>query len=242
VEPVNRVPHAVVLMFLAVAPAIAQNVEVRHHYDATSRRIGASYRVTEIFSMPNETEDRRIFLLEDNEAGDRVLLTETRDYLRQTDSYEILDLQTKERIAAIVQWPYKSATRNETIEEMRAAPAVDPPITLESGGVSVSARESEWETPNGRERRSSLRRAATSQFLERLERMRPIIGASGMLTSFCAALLKFVLYHEACNGPIRFEPAPPDCDFDAAFRYKCSDAQKARVRQAAESKTLLRSY
>lgn len=234
---------AITVIVCCIAASLhAQPVEVRHHYRAASSRIGNSYGVTEIFAMPNETEDRSTFLLQDDIAGDRLLFTQTRDYLKQISEYEIVDLQTKERLVAIVQWPYKSATRKETIEEMRAMPAVDPTITLETGGVSVMAKESEWETPIGRERRSSLRRAATSQFLERLERLRPIIGASGKLTSFCAALLKFVLYHEACTGPVRFEPAQPDCDFDAAFRYKCSDAQKAKVQEAAKSKALLQAY
>lgn len=240
-----RAAVVVLLILLAgAAPGNAQNVEVRHHFAASDKRIGATYRVTEIFGMPNDTEDRHTFLVEDTVAGDRLLLTQLRDYLKQTGSYEIMDLQTKERVTATVQYPYKSVTRKETIEEMRNldVSTLTPQITIELSGVSAPVVESEWEGAQGRERRSALRRGATAQFLERMERLRPLLGSRGSLSSFCAALLKFVLYHEACNGPVAFVAAAPDCDFDRAFRYSCSDKQKARVKAAAAEKKILGAY
>lgn len=165
-------------------------------------------------------------------------LTYTRDYLDQTSVLEILDLQTKEYVRATSTFPFKSATREETIKEARANPALfeshDPFNIIELNGVAAEAKDSEWTTMKTRDRRSNLRRAASAQFLERLERLRSIV-AKDPLRLFCAGLLRYVLYNEPCASSVTVTQEHGDCDFDALFHYACSDRQKGRLKDAIAS-------
>lgn len=209
--------------------------EVRRHYSFGSSP--ATYRVTAIARSPNNTEDRNLFLVEDVN-GDRLTIEHRRDYLEQTSVHEIVDLQTKEFVRATVRLPFKSATREETIKEYRANPSLfegtDAPVMIELNGVSAQAKETDWLGAKMREQRSTLRRAATAQFLERLERLRAV-GGSDHLQIFCTELLRYVLYNEACSSSLQVVQVHGDCAFDASFRYACSDQQKARLKKAIES-------
>lgn len=229
------------LMALAIAPiAGAQQygaLEARHHYRYSNEQSGLRYRATKIFRLPNNTESSETWLFED-ESGKRMTLVETRDYLRQTKVLEITDLETKDVARVTVQFPFKATTLQETIVEGRAwlaTESIDLPMTLEVNGVSFAAKESEWKSErHTRNARSSLRRAGSPVFLERLERLRPIV-AGGELILVCHELLRYVLYNVPCREELQPERAFGDCSFDAAFGHPCSERQKKRVRESADA-------
>jgi len=165
----------------------------------------------------------------------------------QTREVEVVDTDSKEKVISIIQFPYKSATRLDTLEEMRAERKAgisleNLPITIEMNGVSVTAGNDEWTSDKARDHRSKIRRAASNTFMERLERLRPILGARGELGTVCRFLIALILNHEACRGPVTFEPAKPDCQFDASFRYGCSEAQKRKVAAAKSGGKVLTTY
>jgi hypothetical protein len=223
---------------LALAPlAAAQQygiIETRHHYHFSDEPSGLRYRMTRIFRMPNNTETRSICLLEEG-SGARMTLSDTSDYLAQTNVLEITDLETKDVARVTVRFPYKSATMKETIAEARAHPdleSIDLPTTIEVNGVSAHAKESEWLSErHARAARSSLRRAGSAAFLERLERLRPI-AADRELMLFCIHLLRHVLYDAPCEEELQAQEAFGDCSFDASFGHPCSERQKQRIEKA----------
>jgi hypothetical protein len=211
---------------------------VRRHYRLTDSRSATSCTITEIEFDAGPAHDRTTYLFEDAN-GDRLLLSSTRDYLNQTTEVEIVDVATKELVRAAVTHPWESATRAETLAEIRRDPAVgaawDAPIGIELNGVLVQAKASEWMARGMRDRRSSLRRAAGSPFLDRLERLRAFSGATSPLRLFCDHLLRYLLLNEACTSAVAQAYADPDCRFDAAFRYTCSDQQRQWIaRRLAE--------
>ncbi|HEX7151639.1 MAG TPA: hypothetical protein VF618_09145 [Thermoanaerobaculia bacterium] len=215
-----------------------QQRESRQHFQVSYGPAKLSYRITRISQRPNETETRDFYLVEDSN-GDRLMLTDRRDFLKQTSEHEVLDLATKEIVRATVQFPYKSATMRETLDEARKNPIDDSrlEITLELNGVFATAKEAEWVSGTQRDALSSLRRAASGQFMERIERLRPVLGR-GELALFCVSLFRFVLYQQACGGvSAPFEPAAPDCAFDAEFDFPCSDQQKQKIATAKAAGT-----
>jgi hypothetical protein len=182
--------------------------------------------------MPNQTETVRLYLIED--SGDRLTFADIRDYLNQTSVLEVRDTQTKEYVRATVSLPFKSRSRTATAQEARENPDVlkdfDPATTLELNGASAVAKDSEWPRAASRDKRSTLRRAASAQFIERLERLRPIAGGAGQFDPLCARLLRYILYNEPCALSVTAEDAFGDCDFDAAFGYPCTERQKDRLK------------
>ncbi|HEX9983503.1 MAG TPA: hypothetical protein VGF69_09575 [Thermoanaerobaculia bacterium] len=208
--------------------------ERRQHFLVEYKPAKLAYRVTKISQRPNETETRDFYLVEDS-TGDRLLLTDRRDFLKQTSEHEVLDLSTKELLRSVVQYPYKSATLRETLEELRNGPKHDDStfmLTMELNGVSATAKLGAWSSGTERDALSSLRRSATAQFIERVERLRPLIGR-GELAMFCVSLFEFFLYQQSCGGASApFQPAVPDCDFDAEFDFPCSDQQKQKISAA----------
>ena len=241
-----RAANAILVVALAWRAAGA-SPETRQHFALKAESFGLSYSITKIVQTPNETEDRDIYLIEDRVSGDRLVVTDRRDFLNQTREVEVVDTDSKEKVISIIQFPYKSATRIDTLEEMRAErkagiPLKNLPITIEMNGVSVTAGNDEWTSDKARDHRSKIRRAASNTFMERLERLRPILGARGELGTVCRFLIALILNHEACRGPVTFEPAKPDCQFDASFRYGCSEAQKRRVAAAKSGDKVLTTY
>lgn len=236
-----------VVAVLVIAGTEAAASERRQHFAVKGEDFGLAYSVTKITQTPNDTETREIYLIEDLVSHDRLVITDRRDYLNQTREVEAVDLALKEKAVATVSFPYKSATRTETLDEMRAAkkegtlPA-DLPVTIDINGVSVTSFEREWTSDKARDRRSSVRRAASNMFMERLERLRPIVGSAGEMGNVCRFLLALVLNHEACRGPVKFTPAAPDCAFDSSFRYACNDTQKRKIAEAKESGKVLAHY
>jgi hypothetical protein len=235
-------PAAVVFVWL---PCSAQPRETRKHYEIRSTVASASphYLVTEIATKSRDAQARRIYLVQDSN-GDRLVLTLTNHRVHGETVAEITDLATNEFVRAVVPIvrQERATVSAAPADPGAAAPTNPAPILVELNGATArldrnDSRSSEW-----RESRSTLRRAATSDFLERLERLRAITVPGHELADFCGSLLRYILYNEACAATIMIAPLQPDCAYDAAFRYPCSDKQKLLIKRAAAQRTTLVVY
>lgn len=221
--------------------------EWRKHWEALDAKTGIAYQMTEITMLPDESQDIMYVLLEDSISGDRLVVRHTMDYFKHEAVLEVTDDQTKEWIRASVPLPYKSISRREVVAELKANPAlrqqsVDA-ITISSNGVDATASESDWLSYKTREARSKIRQAASAHFLERLERLRLVVTPDSPLHHLCASVLRYVLYNERCGTPVvRTAAAPPSCDFDASFKFPCSQKQKEKIAKATKENQKLDTY
>jgi hypothetical protein len=235
------------VLVLLARPAFAQHIEIRRHYEVTEQLVprNVRYVVTEIVTSAGEAETRSVYLVEESN-GDRFVLMDRIDFLTQESVKEITDLATKEYARATAYMPYKASTRTETIAEMKrlkgASADADWSTVLDVNGVTAEGVDGGCASPAWRDQRSALRRAATPQFLERLERMRPLLSRAATLTMFCYGLLRFVLYEEACDSRVRTAELQPDCTYDASFGFPCTEKQKQKIAQAAAQNKVLTRY
>jgi hypothetical protein len=141
--------------------------------------------------------------------------------------------------------PYKTTSRDTTIAEMRRARETGKqapwPVEFTLNGVTVEGTYEDDPTETWRDGRSRLRGAASSAFLERLERLRPLVAARP-LSSMCMGMLRWFVYEESCSADSIVRPLKPDCAYDAEFGFPCSEQQKQRVRKAEDGGRELRRY
>lgn len=238
---------ATLVMVLHATCLAAQFVDSRQHFEVTdnNEKPVVRYVVTHIFALHGSTEDRDVFLVRDVINGDRLRLRVTTDYLNQLKIREIADLETKEYARTTARMPYKTASRDETIAEMRRARAtgklVPWPVEFTLNAVTVEGAYEDDPSEAWRDDRSMLRGAASSAFLDRLERLRPLV-ASQPLSSMCMAMLRWFVYEESCSTDSIVRPLKPDCAYDAEFGFPCSEQQKQRIRTAADEGRVLRRY
>ena len=227
------------LLIIGTCISNANAGEQRRHYKITSsgQKATVLYNVTEILSTDAKSTNLRLYLLQDSN-GDRLVLTETADPRRNEITREIRDLATNEYVRSTVS--HSDAVRKDVAVERQVDPAATPqvqpgedsvPLQVELNGIGVLTTRKEALSREWRESRSKLRRAAGPAFMERLERMRGIPASAEILSGFCEHVLRFVLYNDECTSKLTVAPAAPDCDFDAQFRYPCTDAQKKAIKR-----------
>jgi hypothetical protein len=148
-----------------------------------------------------------------------------------------------------VQFPFAAHTRDETITEARGKPggrSIALKLTIETPGIVLSMTEDEWKDHGkAREWRTQIRESLDPVFLESLERLRAVFRADPRLQAFHDVLLEYVFHGGHCDdGAARIvvEPAPPDCEFDAAAGFPCREKQKERVAKAAKESRLIEVY
>lgn len=241
---------ATLVIVLHATCLAAQFVDSRQHFEVTdnNEKPVVRYVVTHIFALHGSTEDRDVFLVRDVINGDRLRLRVTMDYLNQLKIREIVDLETKEYARTTARMPYKTASRDQTIAEMRRARAAGKlgpwPVEFTLNAVTVQGTYEHAPTEAWRDDRSMLRGAASSAFLERLERLRPLVAleSSEPLSSMCMAMMRWFVYEESCATDSIVRPLKPDCAYDAEFGFPCSEQQKQRIRTAADEGRVLRRY
>jgi len=221
--------------------------EWRSHFEAVDKASGTAYRFTEITQLPDESEDRIYTLVEDTASHDRLVVKQRMNYMDHEASVEITDLDTHETASATSPLPYVSITRSGALDEIHKNPALRswrvPSITLSVNGVAQTASETEWLSNVTRDRRSSVRKAASPQFLEKLERMRVVGASDSPLFHACGSVLTYLLYNERCRAQdVHTAVAFPDCAFDASFKFSCSEQSKQRIAKAKESGEMLDRY
>jgi len=251
---------AVAVVFIAVTTGLSQSasdranpvangkpMEWRSHYEAVDMKSGIAYKFTEITQLPDESEDRIYTLVEDVVTHDRLLVKHRINYMDHEVSVEITDLDTHEVAAAASPLPYVSITRSGALDEIHKNPTLRswrvPSITLSVNGVSQVASENEWLSTVTRDKRSAVRRAASPQFLEKLERLRVVGSSDSPLFHACSNVLTYFLYNEQCKAQaVHAVIAAPDCAFDASFQFNCSEKSKQRIAKAKEAGESLERY
>jgi hypothetical protein len=237
---------ATLVIVLYAAGAAAQFVDNRQHFEVidNSEKPIVRYVVTHVFALHGSTEDRDVFLVRDAN-GDRLRFRITTDYLNQTKLREITDLDTKEFARTTAHMPYKTASRDTTVAAMRRERATGKPapwpVEFTLNGVTVEGLYESDPPEDWRDSRSMLRAAASSAFLERLERLRPLLGTKP-LSSMCAGMFRWFVYEESCASDSIVRPLQPDCAYDAEFGFPCSEQQKQRVRAAEDEGRKLQRY
>lgn len=222
-------------------------VEWRQHFESIDEKSHARYRITEITRLPNQTLNETFILIEDVQGHERLQVKHTINFFDHVATLEITDLDTKETAEASSPLGYKSITRAGAIDEIRKDPALRrariPEITLTVNGVQETASEDEWSSSVIRDKRSALRKAASPQFLERLERLRSVGTSDSPVFQVCGGVLKYLLYNETCKSPdVHTKIAAPDCAFDSSFRFECSKKSKDRIAAAREKGEKIERY
>jgi|GEM_PF-6240848 len=224
-----------------------RSVEWRSHSVAHDPS-GANYRMTEIEQLPNEFEDRMYVLIQDAATGDRLSALYVINYLDHEVAVTVTDLDTKEVATSRNPLPFKSITRDGVVAEARKDPAIRTlridAVTIGINGVEQTAGENDWLSPRTRDQRSTVRKAASPQFLERLERLRPLAAAESPVQQVFSHLLRYLLSGTACTAQtgLQTESAEPDCEFDASFHFPCSQKAKDRITAAKKKGEKIERY
>lgn len=243
--------HFVLMICLAPFGDLLAQVETatREHSSITARDGGAVlYRMTRI-SRGSELQESEMFLIEDVESEEQLVLTADVSYHHSESLWRIVDPESGQELTLRSELPLQSRTRTEALAEFRAMSADDlrsrPPgwSFLEVAGSRYPIDADEWRDPlAARKWRSEIRALINPGLLASLERLRIIATRETRLNPFCD-LLSRVLYHVKCDeGLVVNTIAPPDCSYDAAFGYPCSRAQRKRVEQAEADGVQLHRY
>jgi len=238
----------IVLSWVLATGVLAQTAappplhEVRQHYEIESSGGLDDYAITRII-RDSEIRDGAQILIR-NASGVRFVVTRTGDYEHQRSTYEIRNLDTKDVLRVQYSKPFTSKTRAATIKEAHENPALmdaDQPFEISTtSDATVTGLYSHWRDPETARRwRSQIRQMLTPDFIDQLE----IMQSSGLLdTPLVEAidkmLMEYVLYRTDCQVPnqLHVQLVVPDCKFDGAFGFSCSDKQAERASAAAEKK------
>jgi hypothetical protein len=198
---------------------------------------------TEIRSLSEKSDNIRLIV--ENAEGKMFLFSYDRDYVKQTTSHTIREVGSQEYLRLKFQSVWTATTRSGTLEEAAKHPELMEKTDLSfefataGDGILAGGNFGLWnDVQTQREWRTRLRSMLAPQFLEELE----IMWANGFFASAFgtsyAEPVRFVVYRPDCGGSenLRVEPAPPDCDFDKKFGFRCSDKQKARAEKALAAK------
>jgi hypothetical protein len=227
---------------LAQSTATQPPHETRQHYEIKSPSGIDDYTITRII-RDSEVRDGVQVLIR-NALGTRFIVTRTGDYEHQRSTYEIRDLETKDVLRVQYSKPFTSKTRTATIEEAHKSPALmdaDQPFEISTtSDATVTGLYSHWRDPETARRwRSQIRQMLTPDFIEQLEIMQSsALFDAPLLEAIDKLLMQYVLYRTDCQVPsqLHVQLIVPDCKFDAAFGYACSDKQTERASNAAEKK------
>ena len=224
---------------LLTTTMFAAQTELRSRSNVVGTDKRVHYELAEIVRL-SDSDEANIVLVRDAATGDRYVLERLRSYTRKTSTWIIRDPKGEAAIQTRFPLPFAAKTRQEVLEEARENPAlasVPTILTIETNGGTWSGLETSWdEWSELRKVRHDIRRATSFHLLEGIERMRDSVFAQPAGQGFYDLVAKFVVY-DADDPPdarLRSVRAMPNCDFDRAFGFPCSDAQQKRVRKAME--------
>lgn len=223
------------------------SVEWRTHFEAKDEVGHVAFRLTHMNHVSGvQDRDEQIVLVQDDVTHDRVVITVANDFMMRKHLTVIRLLDTNETLTVSYPTPWKSLTRQGALDESREHPEkmADPiaRLTMNMNGVEETLSDAEWKSPVGASKKSALWRAASSQFLDVLYRLRAIGTQPELLPTLCSGLLAVVLYDAPCPAGPDIVTAKPDCSFDASFRYACSKASLDRIAKDPERKSVGGTY
>jgi hypothetical protein len=217
-------------VFLVSVTAIAQEPPqrtLRRHTSVRDADQETLFLITEIMHVDPERTENTV-LIEDETQHERFIYRTGFDPVKKRSLIEFSDDSGKKFI-------------RRSYDAGLAAPV----MTFEAPSFSLKVTEAEVRLPKSRRALTSqIRETLEPHFLESLELMRfGGLRASNAASSFYDTLGD-VVFHGECAPPENAHEVeePPDCGFDKAFGFPCSDAQLETIAQAKRDGRTLRSY
>lgn len=207
------------------------------------------YEYTDILRISDKV-DESVVLLRDVGHGE-FLLRKTWNYEDQTVTYRLSDVKDRVFVQRQYRTPFTSKTRLETLAEARRNPGLaEGPVivTLETNSGRWDGMESDWDEHTAlREHRHNVRQTFDQSLLEAIERMRGTFFTTPIGQLFYLQIGRFIIYEatkdiDPLATDLTVRDLEPDCDFDSAFGYRCSEKQLARIAAALKEKKLLTKY
>lgn len=243
-EPKERVPSAE-----------PRQSERRRHFEILGTDGASLYEGTEIVRV-GELSEEKLVLVRDNGFGDFVLRWAW-DFRRQVVDHRISDVKDRSFLQSSSKSPFTSRTRSETMAEAGRNPSltrVNALLKLETNGGVWEGMESEWlgDARALRSLRHSLRVSLDPFIMEAIERGRGLLFATTEGEGFFLLVGRYAVYDTSLDkaGAEKSEDPPtldsktaaPNCDFDQAFGFPCSDEQKERLKKAAQNRVIPETY
>jgi hypothetical protein len=254
---IRLLPRAILLAAsLSLSTATAQTprrrlrVSFRNHYSVRDGRGMALYFVSQVRRVSDQGSESAV-LIEDQALHERFIFRFRFDVPKQASFAEIADVSGKKFIRRSMEAggiPSSAKTIDGLMRDVDATPnlleVTDPGITYETAAFSHKAKDSDnRQLETRREWISQLRESLDPHFLESLERMRDdgIYGAEGV-SDFYDRFGQ--IFHGQCPTPetAKVVAEAPDCAFDKAFGFPCTDAQLSKVAAARTEGRLLETY
>ncbi|MGN6187174.1 MAG: hypothetical protein ACTHQM_26350 [Thermoanaerobaculia bacterium] len=226
--------------------------ELRWHRVVAEKDGETLYYVTEIVRMTEE-RDENVYLIRDVRADDVIYRT-SRTY--GDKSLVVNRLSTVDGRSFIeMSWEpiVKGKTRTETMKLFRENEALlraSVDLHLKTNGGSWTILEDTFERDLAYRRQlvRDTRTSANTTLLEMLERMRSTLFDVPEGVAIKSSIGQFLLYDagdfdissERSHVLVRDEA--PDCDFDDAFGYPCTDSQKERIAKAHKNGKQIFAY
>ena len=173
----------------------------------------------------------------------------------QTVQHRISDLKDRAFFQLSYKMPFTSRTRLETLAEARLTPGLLSPastlLKLETNGGTWEGFEADWKSNPAqlRELRHGIRSTLNSFILEAIERGRGLLFSTMEGNTFFSILGRYAVYGTnltddagADPDPVPSHAATPNCEFDNAFGFPCSEKQKAFLKKAADEGTIVEMY
>jgi len=231
------------LVFAGVANAAEQprESEVRRHFEVLNSANEVLYEATEIVRL-SDGADAMFMLIRDIGHGEfamrRVWTFEDQNVVTR-----ISDLKDRTYVQTTAKMPFHSKTRLETLAEGRRDPRhTEAPVMfkMETNGGRWDAVESDLEESSVLRRlRHDLRQTVDFFLLEAIERMRGSLLGIAEGEVYFPMLARYVIYdldtEETEAVGIKTRDAMPNCGFDQAFGFPCSEKQKERVAKGVKT-------
>jgi hypothetical protein len=250
------------ILFLACIPALfaletpqlpskaSEKKVLRVHTSVRDTDQEPLFFITNIIKIDPEVSENLV-LIEDETLHERFIYRQRFDLAKKRSLEEFSDDTGKKfiRRSYDVDIAASSKTLPDLLSEARENPKIYEltPLVMLLEAPSFSSKVTEAELKQPKSRRTliaRLRETLEPHFLESLELMR--VGglpAARAISGFYDSLGD-VVFHGECAAPENAHEVqePPDCGFDKAFGFPCSDAQLETIAQAKRDGRTLWSY
>jgi hypothetical protein len=225
----------------------------RRHFVITSKDAVRLYEGSEITRL-SDSADEKFLLVRDEGHGD-FIIRNVWNFKTQTVQHRISDLQDRAFFQLSYKMPFTSRTRLETLAEARLTPGLLSPastlLKLETNGGTWEGFEADWQGNPAqlRELRHGIRSTLNGFILEAIERGRGLLFSTMEGSAFFTILGRYAVYGTNLTDDAEADPdlspsrtATPNCEFDNAFGFPCSEKQKSFLKKAADEGTVVEMY
>lgn len=161
-------------------------------------------------------------------------------YATQSTEKSIRSVKGDAYVTARVKLPFTGKTRDEVLGEFRQNPdlfsVMNEQLEIATNGGLLRVADAEFKLQARLQTTRRLRQMIRPDLLETIERASTSILATEFADLIRAEISDFVLYRTDCAGSApSVSNALPDCAFDEAFGFPCSNEQSARAKEAMKS-------